>query len=49
MMLIDYGTVFEYNVSHDNDGGFFLLYSYPYDKPTQNFTIRYNLSVNDHT
>ena len=39
------GTVFEYNVSHDNEGGFFLLC--PYDKPTTNFTIRYNLSVND--
>lgn len=39
------GTVFEYNVSHDNEGGFFLLC--PYDKPTKNFTIRYNLSVND--
>ncbi|KFX87423.1 hypothetical protein V490_08284 [Pseudogymnoascus sp. VKM F-3557] len=41
------GTVFEYNVSHDNEGGFFLLC--PYDKPTANFTIRYNLSVNDKT
>ncbi|KAL5353697.1 hypothetical protein ACLOAV_001737 [Pseudogymnoascus australis] len=41
------GTVFEYNVSHDNEGGFFLLC--PYDKPTTNFTIRYNLSVNDKT
>lgn len=41
------GTVFEYNVSHDNEGGFFLIC--PYDKPTQNFTIRYNLSVNDRT
>ena len=41
------GTVFEYNVSHDNEGGFFLLC--PYDKPTSNFTIRYNLSVNDRT
>lgn len=39
------GTVFEYNLSHDNEGGFFLLC--PYDKPTTNFTIRYNLSVND--
>ncbi|KAJ5178551.1 Pectin lyase fold/virulence factor [Penicillium coprophilum] len=39
------GTLFEYNVSHDNEGGFFLFC--PYDKPTQNFTIRYNLSVND--
>ncbi|KAJ5605165.1 hypothetical protein N7510_010319 [Penicillium lagena] len=41
------GTIFEYNVSHDNEGGFFLIC--PYDKPTQNFTIRYNLSVNDRT
>ncbi|KAK2591368.1 hypothetical protein QQS21_010945 [Conoideocrella luteorostrata] len=39
------GTVYEYNVSHDNEGGFFLLC--PYDTPTKNFTIRYNLSVND--
>lgn len=39
------GTVYEYNVSHDNEGGFFLFC--PYDKPTTNFTIRYNLSVND--
>ncbi|KAJ5965080.1 Pectin lyase fold/virulence factor [Penicillium vulpinum] len=39
------GTLFEYNVSHDNEGGFFLFC--PYDKPTQNFTIRYNLSIND--
>lgn len=38
-------TLFEYNVSHDNEGGFFLLC--PYDKPTQNFTIRHNLSIND--
>lgn len=41
------GTIFEYNVSHDNEGGFFLMC--PYDKPTRNFTIRYNLSVNDRT
>ncbi|KXG52805.1 Pectin lyase fold/virulence factor [Penicillium griseofulvum] len=39
------GTLFEYNVSHDNEGGFFLFC--PYDKPSRNFTIRYNLSVND--
>ena len=39
------GTVYEYNVSHDNEGGFMLLC--PYDKPTRNFTVRYNLSVND--
>ncbi|KAJ5813078.1 Pectin lyase fold/virulence factor [Penicillium robsamsonii] len=41
------GTLFEYNVSHDNEGGFFLFC--PYDKPSRNFTIRYNLSVNDRT
>lgn len=39
------GVVFQYNFSHDNDGGFFLLC--PYDKPTKNFIIRYNISVND--
>ncbi len=39
------GVVFQYNYSHDNQGGFFLLC--PYDRPTVNFTIRYNLSVND--
>ncbi|KAG2184517.1 hypothetical protein INT43_000426 [Umbelopsis isabellina] len=39
------GTVFQYNLSHDNEGGFFLIC--PYDKPTQDFIIRYNLSVND--
>ena len=41
------GTVYEYNVSHDNEGGFMLLC--PYEKPTRNFTIRYNLSINDRT
>lgn len=41
------GTVYEYNVSHDNEGGFLLLC--PYDTPTRNFTVRYNLSVNDRT
>ena len=39
------GTIFEYNLSHDNAGGFMLLC--PYNTPTRNFTIRYNLSVND--
>ena len=41
------GTVYEYNISHDNEGGFILLC--PYEKPTRNFTIRYNLSINDRT
>ncbi|MCP2341135.1 right-handed parallel beta-helix repeat-containing protein [Actinomadura rupiterrae] len=39
------GIVFQYNLSHGNQGGFFLLC--PYDKPTKNFTIRYNVSIND--
>ncbi|GAA2998795.1 hypothetical protein GCM10020229_08990 [Kitasatospora albolonga] len=39
------GVVFQYNYSHDNQGGFFLLC--PYDTPTSNFTIRHNVSVND--
>ncbi|WP_371544552.1 right-handed parallel beta-helix repeat-containing protein [Streptomyces sp. NBC_00554] len=41
------GTVFQYNLSHDNDGGFFLIC--PYDTPVTDFTIRYNISVNDRT
>ncbi|MDV7219043.1 right-handed parallel beta-helix repeat-containing protein [Streptomyces prunicolor] len=41
------GTVFQYNLSHDNAGGFFLLC--PYDSPTADFTIRDNISVNDRT
>ncbi|GAA1166718.1 hypothetical protein F4556_001247 [Kitasatospora gansuensis] len=39
------GVLFQYNYSHDNEGGFFLLC--PYNTPTSNFTIRYNVSVND--
>ncbi|MEV5976592.1 right-handed parallel beta-helix repeat-containing protein [Streptomyces sp. NPDC052114] len=39
------GTVFQYNYSHDNEGGFFLLC--PYDVPTKDFVIRYNISVGD--
>ncbi|RMJ25807.1 hypothetical protein PHISP_03322 [Aspergillus sp. HF37] len=41
------GAVYEYNPSHDNEDGFLLLC--PYDIPTRNFTVRYNLSVNDRT
>ncbi|MFF7633271.1 hypothetical protein ACFZB9_08985 [Kitasatospora sp. NPDC008050] len=41
------GVVFQYNLSHDNQGGFFLLC--PYNTPTSDFTIRYNISVNDAT
>jgi hypothetical protein len=43
------GVVFQYNLSHDNNGGFFLLCPYGSASATQNFTIRYNISVNDHT
>lgn len=35
---------FEYNYSHDNDGGFILLVNYR----NTNFTVRYNISQNDH-
>ncbi|MFF4343714.1 hypothetical protein ACFY00_27740 [Kitasatospora sp. NPDC001540] len=41
------GVVFQYNLSHDNQGGFFLLC--PYNTPTRNFVIRANISVNDRT
>lgn len=36
--------VFEHNYSHDNDGGFMLLVNYR----NNNFTVRYNISQNDH-
>lgn len=45
------GMVFEYNYSHDNDGGFFLICPYGVHQPgsPEHFTIAYNLSINDHT
>lgn len=51
---VDHSTnhvTFQYNVSSDNDGGFFLLCPYGADVPgnAKDFTIRYNLSVNDRT
>jgi hypothetical protein len=45
-------TIFQYNYSHDNEGGFMLICT---PKPDKNNVgcvgtiIRYNLSVNDHT
>ncbi|PWN65081.1 hypothetical protein C1631_020980 [Chryseobacterium phosphatilyticum] len=36
------GDIFEYNYSHDNNGGFFLLM-----KDAKNITVRYNVSIND--
>lgn len=36
------GDIFEYNYSHDNNGGFFLFMSH-----SNNITVRYNVSVND--
>ena len=45
-------TIFQYNYSHDNEGGFMLICT---PKPDENNVgcvgtiIRYNLSVNDHT
>ncbi|MVO98176.1 LamG domain-containing protein [Paenibacillus lutrae] len=46
---VDHSTsnvVFQYNYSHGNEGGFFLLCPQGRGKPV-NFTIRYNISVND--
>ncbi|POH60144.1 hypothetical protein [Arthrobacter glacialis] len=44
------GMLFQYNRSHDNEGGFFLICPYGNNMPgeAKDFTIRYNLSVNDH-
>ncbi|MCH5716151.1 right-handed parallel beta-helix repeat-containing protein [Niabella hibiscisoli] len=36
------GDIFEYNYSHDNNGGFFLFMNH-----ARNITVRYNVSVND--
>ncbi len=49
---VDYGqdgTTFQYNYSHDNIGGFFLVATGDWnDSETTNTTIRYNVSQNDH-
>ncbi|WP_436499726.1 hypothetical protein [Actinokineospora sp. HUAS TT18] len=37
-------TVFQYNYSHDNEGGFFLICPV---SGNRDFVVRYNLSVND--
>ncbi|MFE3454864.1 hypothetical protein ACFXJ8_38670 [Nonomuraea sp. NPDC059194] len=39
------GATFQYNLSHDNDGGFFLFC--PINGPVRDAVVRYNLSVND--
>jgi hypothetical protein len=36
------GDIFEYNYSHDNNGGFFLFM-----RESKNIIVRYNVSVND--
>ncbi|MGW2106639.1 right-handed parallel beta-helix repeat-containing protein [Streptomyces sp. NPDC001948] len=41
-----FGTVFQYNVSHDNAGGFFLVCTAT--GKLANAVIRYNVSRNDH-
>jgi hypothetical protein len=46
---VDYitrGTVFQYNYSHDNEGGFMLICA-PGSSYCDDFTIRYNISQND--
>ncbi|HEX7326425.1 MAG TPA: right-handed parallel beta-helix repeat-containing protein [Rhodanobacteraceae bacterium] len=40
------GVVFQYSLSYANAGGFFLLC--PWNTPVRNFTIRYNISIDDH-
>lgn len=47
---VDYGqdgTIFQYNYSHDNVGGFILVATSP-TGATTNAIIRYNISQNDH-
>lgn len=49
---VDHSTnraIFQYNVSYDNDGGFFLICPYGENVPgnSKDFIIRHNLSVND--
>lgn len=47
---VDYaqtGTVFQYNFSHDNDGGFMLVCGPSDDTVTDQAIIRYNISQND--
>ncbi|MBN2189092.1 MAG: right-handed parallel beta-helix repeat-containing protein [Chitinispirillaceae bacterium] len=46
---VDYitrGTVFQYNYSHDNEGGFLLICA-PGSSYCDDYTIRYNISRND--
>lgn len=46
-------TLFQYNYSHDNEGGFMLICSIPnapdYESYNRNSVIRYNISQNDKT
>ncbi len=48
------GTIFQYNYSHDNEGGFMLLCNnskevMPFNIGNQKTIIRYNISINDKT
>ncbi|MBN2500572.1 MAG: right-handed parallel beta-helix repeat-containing protein [Anaerolineales bacterium] len=40
------GTIFQYNYSHDNEGGFMLICT-PSNRANQDAIIRYNISQND--
>lgn len=42
------GTTFQYNLSHDNEGLFFLICNNP-DDASRGSVVRYNISENDHT
>ncbi len=40
-------SIMQYNYSHDNDGGGFLMGQYANARPWNNNTVRYNISEND--
>lgn len=42
-----YGTIFQYNYSHDNEGGFMLVMEHKDNYPNKDIIIRYNISIND--
>ncbi|UJH91027.1 hypothetical protein LZ575_20540 [Antarcticibacterium sp. 1MA-6-2] len=39
--------IMQYNYSHDNDGGGYLVGQFDYARPMKNITVRYNISEND--
>jgi len=39
--------IMQYNYSHDNDGGGYLVGQFPWARPMNNIIVRYNISEND--